>query len=72
MCIDALESTTNSSSSGDYEAGAGIVLASIGEENVDLSIFDLVDRYSSPSPTLLCGRIFLGASLLTLGSALFE
>ena len=31
MCIDALESTTNSSSSGAHEVGAGIALAPIGE-----------------------------------------
>ena len=31
MCIEGLESTTNSSSSGDYEVGDGIALASTGE-----------------------------------------
>ena len=31
MCIDALESTTNSRSSGDFEVGAGVALASMGE-----------------------------------------
>ena len=31
MCIDAPESTTNSRSSGDFEVGASVALASIGE-----------------------------------------
>ena len=31
MCIDALESTTNSVSSGDFEVGVGVAMASIGE-----------------------------------------
>ena len=37
MCIDAPESTTNSSSSGLVEVGAGIALASTEEKNVVLS-----------------------------------
>ena len=39
MCTAALESTTNSSSSGDYEVGDGIALASNGESNVDFFYF---------------------------------
>ena len=31
MCVDASESTTNSRSSGDFEVGAGVALASTGE-----------------------------------------
>ena len=31
MCTEAPESTTNSRSSGDFEVGAGVALASIGE-----------------------------------------
>ena len=39
MCIDTPESTTNSLASGDFEVGAGVALASIGEYNVVLSAF---------------------------------
>ena len=38
-CIDALESTTNSRSSGIFQEGAGITHASVGELNVALSLF---------------------------------
>ena len=50
MCIDALESTTNSRSSGFFfffEEGAGITDASVGE--------------CLSNPMLLCGRIVLVA-----------
>ena len=39
ICIKTPDSTTNSPSSGLFEAGAGISLASIGVQNVALSTF---------------------------------
>ena len=39
MFIDATGWPTNSRSSGDFEVGAGVVLASMGEFNVALSVF---------------------------------
>ena len=56
MCIDAPESTTNYRSSGLFEVGASIALASTEVSNVAFS------------PMLLCGRIFLGARFRLVSS----
>ena len=62
MCIYALESTTNSRSSGLVEVGAGITFASIGEKNVVLSgILELVNILRQ------IPRNFAGASFLVQG-----
>ena len=58
MCIDALESTTNSLTSGLFEDGAGNDQTSDGEKNVVLSVSLSLWTFFKKVPCLLCGRIF--------------
>ena len=60
MCIDALESTTNSRSSGDFEMGTGTASISTREQNVALSLsFELVRRFMCVVGTLSWWRLVM-------------
>ena len=52
MCADALESTTNSRSSGLLEVGSGITLASTEEQRSFVHILELVNIFATSHATL--------------------
>ena len=63
MCTDAPESTTNSRTSGFFEVGAGINLASMGVENLALPAF-LSFKYFRQITCYSAGASFLVQGLL--------